>query len=324
LTDQTHTPTHTHTHIHTVQQRQQEGVRPQRRQFGAAMVEFVAVGPAITILGMAVLQYSLMFFAKNQINHAAFMAARAGSVAHATIDSIEAAYIRALVPLYGGGENSQELMASQARVVADMNSSNLRIEVLNPTQESFDDFATDPNLNALFNSRAIPNTGISFRSDLDAVGPTSGQTLQDANLLKLRITHGYEPKVWLLGMIHSRYLSWMDNRADPFVSQLIASGRIPMVTHVTLEMQSEAVEQKDEKGRSLFVSNPGRGNDGKPLNLGDPQTGITAAPPECLTMVCSTSYLPKQPQGPQQGGEPPVDGVTDSFCSGGNCSLCSG
>jgi TadE-like protein len=286
------------------------------------MVEFVAVGPAITILGMAVLQYSLMFFAKNQINHAAFMAARAGSVAHATIDSIEAAYIRALIPLYGGGENSQELMASHAKVVADMRPDTLRVEVLNPTQESFDDFAKDPNLNALFNSRAIPNTAIAFRPDLDQVGPTSGQTLQDANLLKVRITHGYEPKVWLLGMIHSKYLSWMDTGRDKFVSQLIASGRIPMVTHVAIEMQSEALEQKDSNGRSLFVSNPGRGNEGSPVNPGDPDISNNT-PPECLTMACTVSDKQDKQDGSDTNGSSDGSGKK-KYCVGANCSICNG
>lgn len=298
------------------------GRASRHQQRGAAMVEFVAVGPAITILGMAVLQYSLMFFAKNQINHAAFMAARAGSVAHATIDSIEAAYIRALIPLYGGGENSQELMASHAKVVADMRPDTLRVEVLNPTQESFDDFAKDPNLNALFNSRAIPNTAIAFRPDLDQVGPTSGQTLQDANLLKVRITHGYEPKVWLLGMIHSKYLSWMDTGRDKFVSQLIASGRIPMVTHVAIEMQSEALEQKDSNGRSLFVSNPGRGNEGSPVNPGDPDISDNT-PPECLTMACTVSDKQDKQDGSDTNGSSDGSGKK-KYCVGANCSICNG
>ncbi len=286
------------------------------------MVEFVVVGPAITILGMAVLQYSLMFFAKNQINHAAFMAARAGSVAHATIDSIEAAYIRALIPLYGGGGNSQELLASQAKVMADLTSSTLRIEVLNPTRESFDDFATDANLNAFFNTRAIPNSGISFRSDLDQVGATSGQTLQDANLLKLRITHGYEPKVWLLGMIHSRYLSWMDTGQDAFVTKLIAAGRIPMVTHVAIEMHSEALEQKDGQGKSLFVSSPGKGNDGTPHNPGDP-VATNIPPPECLTMGCTVTDQQDQPNGTDDNGSS-GNGGKDQFCAGDNCQVCNG
>ena len=71
-----------------------------RRQHGSVMIEFTIVGPIITLLGLAILQYGLLFFAKNQINHASFMAARAGSVGNADVGKVKTAYIRALIPLY--------------------------------------------------------------------------------------------------------------------------------------------------------------------------------------------------------------------------------
>ena len=91
-----------------------DGTGP-RRQRGSAMVEFVVVGPIITLLGMAVLQYGMLFFAKNQINHAAFMAARAGSMGNANLNLAKDAYIRALIPLYGGGTNTAELARAACR-----------------------------------------------------------------------------------------------------------------------------------------------------------------------------------------------------------------
>lgn len=296
------------------------------QQRGAGMVEFVVVGPIITIIGMAVVQYGLMFFAKNQINHAAFMAARAGSVAHATVDTILTAYKRALIPLYGGGETSQELAASYARVVADLPSTTLRVELLNPTAESFDDFAKDPKLNEFFGARAIPNTGIALSSGLDTVGATSGQTLQDANLLKLRITHGYQPKVWLLGMIHSKYLAWTDTGSDSFVTNLISNGRIPVVTHVAVEMHSEVLEQKDADGKSLFASIPGQGNNGQPSNPGDPAT-TKKPPPSCLTMACTVTRYAADPGGEGSNGGNKKGGGSnnkDDYCSGANCPVCKG
>lgn len=286
------------------------------RQCGAAMVEFVIIGPIITTLGLAVLQYSLMFFAKGQINHATFMAARAGSVAHANMDSIKTAYKKALIPLYGGGQNTEELATTYAKVVADLEPNTLRIEVLNPTKESFDDYATDATLNGQYNARAIPNSGLALKSNLDAIGASSGQTLQDANLLKLRITHGYEPKVWLMGVIYKKYLQWLDTGQDNFKSQLIDNGRIPMVAHVTIEMQSDAIEQNDNNGTSLFASNPGHGNDGNPTDPGDPPL-TDKPPPRCLTMGCSVTYTPSDP-GASGGGTGGGD------CSGLNCPVCPG
>jgi hypothetical protein len=267
------------------------------------MLEFVLVGPIITILGLGVVQYSLMFFAKNQIDHANFMAARAGSMAHANVVTIREAYIRALVPLYGGGRNVQELTEAYVKAAADMTPQSLRIEVLNPTKQSFDDFATNQALNDSYGMRAIPNGSMALRPNLDAVSPTSGQTLQDANLLKLRITHGYTPKVWLLGMILNKYQQWLDVGNDSFNTQLIASGRVPMVSHVTLEMQSDAIEQKDANGANLFASSPGLGNNGRATDPGDPAES-KKPPPECPTAGCT------------------VD--DPSTCTGANCPICNG
>jgi len=279
------------------------------------MVEFVVVGPLITLLGMAILQYSLVFFAKSQINHATFMAARAGSVAHANIDTIKTAYQRALIPLYGGGQDTGELATAYAKAVADLTPETLRIEIISPTKESFDDYATDTQLNDKYNARAIPNSGLALRSNLASVGANSGQSLQDANLLKVRITHGYQPKVWLMGMLYSRYLQWLDAGTDSFNTQLIQSGRVPMVSHVTLEMQSDAVEQKNSDGKTLFASNPGKGNDGQPVDPGDPPLSDKPAP-QCLTMACSVTFTPSDP-----GGGGPGGGGT---CTGANCPACAG
>jgi hypothetical protein len=250
------------------------------------------------------------------------MAARAGSVAHATLDSIESAYKRALIPLYGGGESSQELLASYARAVADLTPVALRVEVLNPTKESFDDFAKDTKLNEFFGTRAIPNLGIGFSAGLDTHGATSGQTLQDANLLKLRITHGYEPKVWLVGMIHSKFLAWTDTGRDSFVTQLIGNGRIPVVTHVTVEMHTEALEQKDGDGKNVVASSPGQGNNGHAVNPGDPVATDKPAP-VCVTMACSVTKTPSDPN----GGNGSSSGGTNNgngSCAGANCPVCNG
>ena len=292
------------------------------RQRGSAMLEFVVVGPLITLLGLGILQSSLMFFAKNQIDHANFMAARAGSMAHANVVAIREAYIRALIPLYGGGQNAQELSESYAKAEADMTPQSLRIEVLNPTTQSFDDFATDQALNESYGTRPIPNGSLALRPHLNAVGATSGQSLQDANLLKLRITHGYTPKVWLLGTIFNRYQRWLDSGADSFNTQLIASGRLPMVSHVTLEMQSDALEQIDLHGHNLFASTPGEGNSGHPTNPGAP-SGSTQSPPECLTVGCTVTYLPGDPG--STGGSGGTGGTVDPTpCTSANCPTCKG
>lgn len=264
------------------------------RQRGSAMVEFVVVGPILTLIGTIVLQYVLMFNANNLVNHASFMAARAGSMAHARLDAIERAYARALIPLYGGGRDAGELAQALARAQADL-AGNARIELLNPTRESFDDWA-DEALRARYGGRrAIPNGGLAFRNPQE-VKPASGQSVHDANLIKLKITHGYELKVPLAGTVMQFARKWMDRGADDFVTGLHERRRIPIVTHVTLQMQSDAVEPENP------VSIPGLGNGGKPVDPGfeeDPPR----APPNCITAGCTVIVDPNAPAG---GRNPPL------------------
>jgi Flp pilus assembly protein TadG len=75
--------------------------RRARPACGATMTEFIVVAPVLLLIGLALLQYTLLFVAKNQVNRAAFMATRAGSMQNATAESISKAYLRHLAPLYG-------------------------------------------------------------------------------------------------------------------------------------------------------------------------------------------------------------------------------
>lgn len=210
-----------------------------RRQGGSAMVEFTVIGPVLTLIGMAILQYVLLFNARNLVNEAAFMAGRAGSMGHAMIGTVQEAFIKALIPLYGGGTNSAELAQSYARAMADT-AGYLQVQILNPTKESYDKWSVDA-LKARYGARAIPNSGLAFRNP-DDVDPISGQNIQDANLLKLRITYGYVPKVPLIGAVVTSALKWADTGTDAFHSTLVNAGRVPVTTDLTIAMQSDPVE----------------------------------------------------------------------------------
>ena len=279
-------------------------------QRGSAMIEFIVVGPVLMLMGMAILQYSTLFFAKNQINHATFMAARVGAMTNVSMDKIQEAYITALVPLYGGGLNTAELAASRARAAADV-ASYANIELLNPTQESFVDW-NDAALQASVGGgrRVIPYGGQATK-DPSVIGASSGQSIQDANLIKLRITHGYEPKVPFMRSIYTTYLKNLDPGTDPIKTQMINDGRIPVVSHITLQMLSDAIEP----GKT--VSSPGPGNDGTPTDPGDPPTA-PRDPPKCvgISCVCNPATDPNgcRPSGCQQGDASCDPGCGTNFC----------
>jgi outer membrane protein OmpA-like peptidoglycan-associated protein len=244
-----------------------------------------------------VLQASLLYFAKNGVNHAAFLAGRAGSMHNASLSSIRDAYLRGLAPLYGGGADAVEIAAARARAEADMRG-NLRIELLNPHRASFDDF-NDPALQALVKTgaRVIPNGGLAFR-DPARIGPASQQNLFDANLLKLRITHGYAPKVPLVRRLMQAALQARDAAAggDAFVRTLHDAGRIDMVSEVTLHMHSDAIEWSDP----VWIS-PADGKEPAPQPPVDapsspPPPGQSAPPPGVGTPQTPTPPTVQDPQ----------------------------
>lgn len=276
--------------------------RSKARQWGSTMVEFAVVAPLMALMGGAITQYAMIFNAKNVVNYAAFMAAREGSLEHSNMGSIKDAYVRALIPLYGGGTDVDSLKQSYARANADVINS-LKIELVNPTKESFDDWA-DVNLSSRYNGKRVLNVSkISTASN--QVGTTSGQDFRDANLIKLRITHGYKLNVPLISTVMQFMLRWYDDGSNSFTSDLYKDRRVPVVSHVTMAMQSDAVEQ------SQTVSIPGLGNQGSPVDPGS--TAVTPRdPPMCLTAGCTVIV---QPGGGGQGGS-----TGGSSTGGGNGS----
>ena len=136
----------------------------------------------------------------------------------------------------------------------------------------------------------------------------------------MRITHGYEPKIPLIHSIYTKYLQWLDTHSDAFNTAQINAGRIPVVSHVILQMQSDAIEPGNP------VSLPGPGNNGQPTDPGDPPV-VTSAPPDCLTIGCTVGNTPVvppcdpstdangcRPSGCQQGDSSCDPGCGNDYC----------
>ena len=190
-----------------------------------------------------------------------------------------------MVGYYGGGRTVAELATATARANTDITPTSLQIELLSPTKESFDDYAS-PRLSTKYatKARVIPNNNLSaINCPSDNAGcnknPTvnhSGQTLSDANLLRVKITYGIPAakQIPLVGRFYVMVLRGLTDlgiaaETEPFKLALLQQGRIPMVTHTTMRMQSDAFEDGN-------VSNPGAGNNGVPTIPGtgsEPGTG---------------------------------------------------
>jgi hypothetical protein len=276
-------------------------------QRGATLVEFVVVVPTVLFLLMNLIQYGLLYHTKSQLNYAAFEAARAGTTQNASPAAIRTAFTRAMTGYHGGGTSTAQLAASYAKAITE--NPYVRIEILSPTKESFDDYHSPELASKLkTSSRVIPNSNLAFiQCPVDVAGcnndpktNASGQTLADANLLKLRITYGIPERKQI--PLAGRFMNWalgVLNSGDPdaFRQGLVAAKRIPVVTHTVMRMQSPAIENAN-------ASLPGPGNDGKPTDPGPAPGPGGGELPKCPVTdpACTSSPKPEPP-----GDLEPVD-----------------
>lgn len=266
-----------------------------RQQQGASLVEATIVFPIFIFTVLAIMQAAMVYYAKSNVNYAAFEAARAGSTNNASVASINLAFQKAMIPYYGGGTTEAELTKTlKDKVLGDLGDTVVRVEILSPTQESFQDY-NSPKLQAAMkvSEPVIPNVGLDELScprDVpgcknDPKTNQSGQTLLDANLLKLRITYGIPDKkqMPMVGKFYTWALSKLNvGASDAFEAALIKAGRIPIVTSTVIRMQSDAIRN------SLMISSPGPGNDGKPVDPGPPPSGGTLPTCPWWDPACAT------------------------------------
>jgi TadE-like protein len=232
-------------------------LRRRARQAGATMVEFLIVTPFALMLVLGIVQLGLMYTAKHIVNEATFVAARAGSVNYARKDAMRPALIQALIPFYQNTLDSnpaQRILTAWGRAQGDLLDvpqplSNLEVTILNPTDDAFTDFGLiDPKDNHTF----IPNDSLEYR-DYTILGPLTGLSIEDANVLRIKVTYAYELKVPLMQSIIRTALCGFDSGVNAFgrggapvasaASDCVnyySRGRVPIVAYATVQMQTPA------------------------------------------------------------------------------------
>ena len=219
---------------------------------GQSITEFVIIIPILLLLILGTLQFALIYMAKATLNQAAMTGARQGAVSNASLCAIRRGVVKGLTPLYQGtGNNASVLGYTEARTrawIATMEGTfggpgNVSIDLLNPSSKSFSDFQQ-----SVAGKQEIPNSRLLYRNT--TVGSSSGQTIQDANLLKIRVHYCYKlivPTVsTLLKSLHGSGLS--------FDSLCYANGGTPLQSDATVLMQSPA--RKSSTLESIGVCSP--------------------------------------------------------------------
>lgn len=171
---------------------------------GQAMIEFLIVIPVLILLIFGAIQIGLIYSAKTTLNYATFQSARLGAVNNATYTSLRRGLIRGLSPLFTSTatltnlKNDIETGIDSGGVRRDASSevdNYTRIIRISPMSSHFDSAAFGvQNDEGIYQ---IPNDNLMYRPD-DRVDDVS---IQDANLLKIRVQYCYKLMVPLVNRV---------------------------------------------------------------------------------------------------------------------------
>jgi uncharacterized protein (TIGR02001 family) len=116
------------------------------------------------------------------LNHATFLALRAGAIDHGNRATMPQHLAKVLVPLYARTSERIVVAPAVAQAFPDVrNPSRTRLRILNPSPASFRNFERDQN-----GERQMPNDNLQFRTE---AGRSSGQAIQEVNLLRIRVDY---------------------------------------------------------------------------------------------------------------------------------------
>lgn len=206
-------------------------------QSGQSLPEFLVVVPVFLFLLLLIFQMILIYRAKTTLDYAVLEAARRGATHGADIGEMRKGLVQGLTPLYATstGIGGVAEAYGKARIDLQFNSD---IEIISPTRAMWDAYA-ERQYNG---QRALPNDALAFRDrDIRA----ENVTVQDANLLKIRVVYYYPLVVPFVDRVlrgRSDYVQ-SDGILDPINIDL----RHPWTTgpiggnHYRIELESYAV-----------------------------------------------------------------------------------
>lgn len=208
-------------------------------QRGAATVEFYLVALlALLPLCLGMVQTSLLLVANHHIDHAAFMAARAGAVHQGDIGAMRGEFARVMTPLFvdsssplDSGNVAARVAAARIRSATDIAAFS-RIRVLSPGAAAMRDFSEFRD-----GATVIPSDGLQHRSS--APGDTSGISLQRANMLRVEFVYCRPLVVPFIRGLMIGLLRQLD--PEPSNLRCYATGRVPIRSTGTAPMQSDFI-----------------------------------------------------------------------------------
>ncbi len=246
---------------------------------GQAMVELLIAAPVVFFMILMIVQMVLLYRMKSTLDYAALMTARAGAVSGLKRGDMQSAFAKGMMPLYAHKTGMAELETAYAKARADLLLFG-DITVVNPTRAAWNEFK-ERQYNGQY---ALPNDSLAYRSH--AVG-SSGVNVQDANLLKVKVTYDAPLVVpfvgWVLGG-KSQYLKAGTFESSPLTT---LTRRLRIESYAIVRMQSPIYD-------SSMLSSTTPGSGGGPAGPADPGgSGGTGDPGDAGS-----------PDDPGEGGDP--------------------
>lgn len=190
---------------------------------GASLVEFVIAVPALMVLFLALAQLSLMMIVRAQLDYATERAARHAALHNGTAAALREGLLPGLAGMQpGNGEPSmldlqQRMLAARLLLQAGL----VRVERIAPAPACFVDWGSP-----------IPNSFQDARPSRP--GRHSGLSVQDCNILKVRVIYAYKP---VMPVIRHLWLATL--RALFPLEPIYHLGRIPVEASAIVHMHSD-------------------------------------------------------------------------------------
>lgn len=154
-----------------------------RQQRGQSLVEFCVVVPTFLFLLLAIFQFVLIYRAKSTLDYATLEAARSGAVNGARMGDIRAGLAGGLTPLFATSPDVAGVAKARLKAEADARLFT-KIEIISPTKKVWNEFRE----RGYDGKYALPNDSLAFRR---ANVGANGVNVQDANLLKVKVTYRF-------------------------------------------------------------------------------------------------------------------------------------
>ncbi|MBV1880572.1 MAG: pilus assembly protein [Pseudomonadales bacterium] len=202
-----------------------------RSQRGVSMTETLIVAPMLLVVGFATVQMGYVWEAKNTMNYAALMAARAGAVSGLDLVAMKEAAVKGLRPILSDADRQDYELGNIANIPVE-------VIIVNPNLESFIRFR-DLTVPCVGGVLCIPNNFLQERGAI-VVG---NDTLTDANLLRVELFYNYPLVVPLVGELLSAISArprgdLLGECAAVGCPSAVEYSRIPVQGVATVRMQS--------------------------------------------------------------------------------------